>query len=126
MHALAQSICSFHFFMCQMAQQLKEEQDIRSLEEQLKQNIHEQNIQQLSSLAEVSSLPAISQVQATPISLSQVTDALGDVSHALSPLRAASPQTQQAEHIQRLVEGFQQVCQHTLLSVACYVDTYTA
>ena len=89
-----------------MAAQLKEEQDIRSLEEQLKQNIHEQ---QLSSITP-SHTPTTPQPQAAPMTLSQVNETLADVTQALSPPRAASPQTQQAEQIQRLVEGFQQVC----------------
>ncbi|XP_076441996.1 uncharacterized protein LOC143281005 isoform X2 [Babylonia areolata] len=89
----------------QMAAQLKEEQDIRSLEEQLKQNIHEQ---QLSSLTPQLN-PTPPQVQANPISVSQVNDALSDVTEVLSPLRAASPQTQHAEQIKKLVDSFQQV-----------------
>lgn len=88
-----------------MAAQLKEEQDIRSLEEQLKQNIHEQ---QLSSITPNHN-PTMPQQQTTSITLSQVNETLAGVTQALSPPRAASPQTQQAEQIQRLVEGFQQV-----------------
>ncbi|KAK7502754.1 hypothetical protein BaRGS_00006004 [Batillaria attramentaria] len=100
----------------QMADQLKQEQDIRalarlkeledirSLEEQLKQNIHEHNLQQLTSMVPTSTAHG----QAIPISLTQVNDALADVTRSLSPLRTASPRTQQAEDIQRLVEGFQQ------------------
>ncbi|KAL8564555.1 hypothetical protein ACOMHN_003313 [Nucella lapillus] len=89
----------------QMAARLKEQQDIRSLEEQLKQNIHEQRF----SRAPLLNPPTPQVQQAIPIAVSQVNETLSDVAEVLSPLRAASPQTQHAEQIKKLVEGFQQV-----------------
>ena len=87
---------------------LKEAQAIRNLEEQLKQNIHEQQLISITPAAPAPASTTSAQLQASPtVSVAQANEALMDVTQTMSPLRAASPQKK--EHIKKLVDSFQQV-----------------